>query len=352
MEEKTFRNHVSWVMFLFSVLVIWGHSYNTELFAGTYTGPLWDSIAGIQTFLSMEVSPVAVPGFFMLSAYLFFRNFTWEKLPGKWKGRFFSVAVPYIAWNLLYYLGYLLATRLPVVRQVVGKEPVPFGGREILGAIFRYQYAPIFWYLYQLIILIVLSPLIYVLIKNRIVGLVWLAVLAAAVHFGLDTQNPNTDALFYYSFAAWMALHGRQMAEAAYGKQRLLAGGMALAAAVFCFIQKGRPGADVLWIVSYRLLAPVALWLLLDGRRTGQTRPWMRQSMFQYAIHFVVVRLVNKGSAMALGHVLGEYGMAAASVVLYLALPAVVVAVSYGAALILGRYLPAVWRLLSGGRSL
>ena len=34
MEEKAFREHVSWVMFLLSILVIWAHSYNAELFSG------------------------------------------------------------------------------------------------------------------------------------------------------------------------------------------------------------------------------------------------------------------------------------------------------------------------------
>lgn len=352
MEEKTFRNHVSWVMFLFSILVIWAHSYNAELFGRGFSGPLWDSLSEIQRFFSNEIALTAVPGFFMLSAYLFFRNFTWEKLPGKWKGRFFSVIVPYAAWNLLYYLGYVLATRIPAVHQVIGKECVPFNIEELLAAVLQYRYAPIFWYLYQLIILIFLSPVLYGILKSRIAGLVWLGALIAAVHFHLDTQHPNTDALFYYSFAAYMALHGREQAEAAYGRARLGTGVVCAILAVICLVQSERPGADVLWIVMYRFFVPIAIWLLAGNKGLRETRPWMRQSMFLYAIHFIVVRFVNKESALIFGNFLGETAMAAASMAVYLVLPALVVTVSYGAALILVRFAPPVWRILSGGRSL
>ena len=77
MEEKTFREHVSWVMFLLSILVIWAHSYNAELFSGgaPVTEGIWLTVHRIQDFLSAALGLTAVPGFFMLSAYLFFRSF-------------------------------------------------------------------------------------------------------------------------------------------------------------------------------------------------------------------------------------------------------------------------------------
>ena len=86
MEEKAFREHVSWVMFLLSILVIWAHSYNAELFSGgaPVTEGIWLTVHRIQDFLSAALGLTAVPGFFMLSAYLFFRSLSWEKLPAKW----------------------------------------------------------------------------------------------------------------------------------------------------------------------------------------------------------------------------------------------------------------------------
>lgn len=355
MNEKTFRNKVSWLMFLFSILVIWVHSYNVELFAGAASGSLsalWERAAWLENFVSVGIGQIAVPGFFMLSSYLFFRNFAWEKLAAKWRGRFFSVVIPYTVWNILYYLGYVLASRAPMVRAVVGKEPVPFGILELLGAVFRYSYAPIFWYLYQLIILIFLSPAIYLFVKKRTWGAVYLAALVLAVHFHLDSQHPNTDALLYYSFAAYMAVHGRDLVEGAWDKRRGLAGAAVILLAAVCFQFMARPGSDVLWTVFYRLLAPVGLWLFLDGSRLSGARPWMRQSMFLYAVHYMIVRFVNKGTAMILSRVLLGDQLAWAALAVYFLLPVVVVWVSYGAAVFLGRLFPGLWRILSGGRNL
>lgn len=382
MEEQAYRNRVSWMMFLLSILVIWVHSYNVELFAGGLWGPSWESAAWLEDFLSVTVGQIAVPGFFLLSSCLFFRNFTWEKLASKWKRRFFSVAVPYGVWNLLYYFGYVTATRLPFVQTVVGKEPVSFGFPEILNALLNYAYAPIFWYLFQLILLIFLSPAIYLLMKRKGVGFLCLAGMAAAIHFHLDTSHPNTDALFYYSFAAYMTLHHKEAVEGtgrksgtpakkrppaknkngmvseteriltAEGMKRLAAGAIGMLAAVFCLWKALDPAADVIWTVAGRLLAPPALWCLLSGIRLPDARPWMRQSMFLYGIHFIIVRFINKGTALAAARLLPAAWLPEVAVLVYLLLPAMAVAVSYGAALILNRWFPVVWRLLSGGRSL
>ena len=382
MEEQAYRNRVSWMMFLLSILVIWVHSYNVELFAGGLWGPSWEFAAWLEDFLSVTVGQIAVPGFFLLSSCLFFRNFTWEKLASKWKRRFFSVAVPYGVWNLLYYFGYVTATRLPFVQTVVGKEPVSFGFLEILNALLNYAYAPIFWYLFQLILLIFLSPAIYLLMKRKGVGFLCLAGMAAAIHFHLDTSHPNTDALFYYSFAAYMTLHHKEAVEGtgrksgtpakkrppaknkngmvseteriltAEGMKRLAAGAIGMLAAVFCLWKALDPAADVLWTVAGRLLAPSALWCLLSGIRLPDARPWMRQSMFLYGIHFIIVRFINKGTALAAARLLPAAWLPEAAALVYLLLPAMAVAVSYGAALILNRWFPVVWRLLSGGRSL
>ena len=43
MREENFRNKISWMMFLFSLFVIWVHAYNIELFAAGQAGALWET---------------------------------------------------------------------------------------------------------------------------------------------------------------------------------------------------------------------------------------------------------------------------------------------------------------------
>lgn len=355
MEEKTFRSQITWLTFLFSVFVIWIHSYNVELFAAGsvhQADPVWQAVQTVERGIGDSLGQIAVPGFFMLSAYLFFRDFSWDKLLGKWKRRFFSIAVPYGAWTILYYLGYVAGSRIPGVMAVVGKEPVPFNLEELGRALFRYSYAPIFWYLYQLILLILISPAVYLLVKNRLAGILYLILVAAAVHFRLDTQNPNTDALFYYSFGIYMAVHGKKTVEGPWGKRRVAEGAVLLVLSVLAWNMMGKAGASLVWTVGFRFLLPSALWLLLPGEYLPGPRGFMRQSLFLYAIHFVIVRFVNKGAALALTQVLAGDGLAFAALALYFVMPVIVVAGSYVLARLLSRYFCLLWQILSGGREL
>ncbi|MEI3179144.1 MAG: acyltransferase [Lachnospiraceae bacterium] len=262
-----------------------------------------------------------------------FPEFFLGKLTGKWKSRIFSVLIPYVVWNLIYYLGYMAASRLLAMQSVVGRDVIPFTVQEIWRAVSQYAYAPIFWYLYQLIFLIIASPVIYALVKNRAVGLFWIIALVFAVHLHLDMRHPNTDALLYYSVAAYFAVHRRglverSMEEEAAGwkadhgtkekkaapedkdgnaasvipnhvRRRCFAEGLAgVVISVFCYRRMMAPEAAVLWTCFYRMAVPMTCWAFACGVRLPKVRPWMRQSMFLYAIHFIVVRFVNKGTAV------------------------------------------------------
>ena len=347
MREQEFRAKITRITFLFSIFVIWVHSYNVDLFSRGDLSPSWESAARIEKFFSISLGQAAVPGFFMISSYLFFRSYQPEKLLGKWKSRINSIVIPYVVWNILYYLGYVTASRLPFVDKVVGKNPIPFSATELWEAVFHYKYAPIFWYLYQLIILLILAPVIWYLIRNRYVGICYLAILLLMVHLHMDCAHPNTDALFYFSSAAFLAVHGKKLAEEPGNVRRTGAGILLFAVAAGLYVLSTKPGSDVVMTVLYRFLVPQAVWLMVPERLEKDIPAYMKQSLFLYAIHFIFVRFINKGAAMA-----GLSGSASAALLVYFAIPVLVVIFSYITARGLSRYAPAVFRILSGGRSL
>lgn len=173
MTELEFRNKVTWFSFALSLLVIWVHSYNAELFLG------YQAATGMVYVLEHRIGEwfgqIAVPGFFVISGYQFYRDFDWGKLKGKWQRRVKSLLVPYIVWNFLYYLSYVTASRIPAVRDVVGKGVVEFSLASAVDAVIGHTYNNVFWYLYQLLWLVVLAPVLYPLLKRMWSGLLLLA---------------------------------------------------------------------------------------------------------------------------------------------------------------------------------
>lgn len=349
MEEKEFRSRIYWLTFFFSILVIWLHSFNGELYLGvTEAGVRVDRI---ERFLGEGLGQTAVPGFFMVSSYLFYRGFTWEKLIPKWRSRVKSLLIPYLLWNLLYYIGYVAATRLPGASHVVGKAPVPLGWEQVASAALRYAYNPVFWYLYQLILLIALAPVIYMLCKNIWIGGFSLLVIMFALWRNWDFPFLNMDAFFYTCVAAWVSLHreswGRRAERGGQGGLRSsLPWILMLLLAALAFL--GRPGrilfGTALFTVLCRLWGVCALWTLSGYVKFPEAREWMKHNFFLYAIHFAWVRLFNKAGALILP------AHPASALIMFLLMPLFMVFISYWTGKGLARVAPGVFRILSGGR--
>ena len=69
MKEEHFRNKITWFSFGFSLLVIWVHSYNAELYLGKTQEMAM--VYRLEHCLGDGIAQIAVPGFFMISGYLF-----------------------------------------------------------------------------------------------------------------------------------------------------------------------------------------------------------------------------------------------------------------------------------------
>ena len=341
MEEKSFRRKIGWFQFICCLLVIWNHAGNAELFLGeTAVGhPLW----AFQNGAALEVVRVSIPCFLMLSGYLFYRNFTWQDLAGKWKRRVTSLLIPYLVWNLFYYFGYLIASHVPYVNAIVNRWDLTFSLSGLIRGALLYEANPSFWFMFQLLLLTVLAPVLYLAMENAVVGIFWLGMLIWGIVSGVRLPWLNLDALTYYSIAAFSALHGRSFAESVWDKYRgvlgaeLLVLGAVLAAEYYLY---GR----IPPIVFSRCLVPVGMWLLVDERWLGERKPFMECTFFVYAFHFLPVRLISKLAAKAFP---GNVWVAA---VLYLLMPLVGYTLCWQVAKLLKRFAPRVWRVISGGR--
>lgn len=207
----SFKSRVSIFSFIMTVLVIWIHAVNAELTG--LSAPEAEKDFGsacfyIQKILGSGLGQTAVPGFFSMSGYLFFRNAGENEsisfFTAKWKKRIRSLILPFLIWNLIYYVIYILTGRASVNVSLA------------ISSIFLNRYNPVFWYLRELIILTFLTPAIYLFTKKKNTGFIILAACFAAAVFydSIPVHIVNEDALFYYMTGAFLAMHYKGFIEA------------------------------------------------------------------------------------------------------------------------------------------
>lgn len=356
MTESQFRNKVTWFSFVLSLLVVWVHSYNAELFLGLTARMA--TVYRAEHWIGDCLGQIAVPGFFMISGYLFYRGFDWGQLRSKWSRRIKSVLVPFILWNFIYYLGYVIGSRLPWMTDVVGKGVVPFNLSATVDAVIHYTYNYVFWYLFQLILLILLAPVLYPVLKNKWSRRGFLAALWVLVAVEGTLPLVNADALIYYGTAASLALASKapgsgtamekNPVECRWSLNRGILGAVMVAGAAGAYVF-GLRLAFVPGFVLCRILAVAGLWLIVPGERLPRAAELMRCNFFLYATHFAFVRFINKAAARMLPAA-GWSITGWEPFVLYLLMPVLVLAVSAVLGKVLRRILPAAWDILNGYR--
>lgn len=198
---------LSVAFFVCSLMVVGIHSYNI-------TDTTVNTVAGyIESFLCHGIFIAAVPVFFFFSGYLFFRNISTTKdVFNKMKTRAKSVLMPFLVWSTIYVIVFTIASFAPFFsRDSASLEPL-----EILKSIIFYKFCFPLWYMYQLIMFLILTPIIKILLKKRYVGLCVLTAVAFVAVFikaSIDIEVfPNTNRslfqinFFGYYFAGCLAV--------------------------------------------------------------------------------------------------------------------------------------------------
>jgi|GEM_PF-87167 len=398
MGEETFRNKITWITFVLSILVILTHSLNAELFLGMQGAGGME--AQVESFFGDKIAQIAVPGFFMVSSFLFFQNYDPAKTGEKWKRRIHSVLIPYFLWNALYYFGYVAASRIPFLTDMVGKGIVVLSPENFLYALLSGTYNAAFWFVYQLIFLIIISPLIYFLIRKKTGWIIAEGIILFLIAFRADLFPVNGDAMFYYVSAAGMAIHrkdpvregipekacsragknagsgkitenenhagtGKPMESeknayaaenteseknrrsgepAAVVKPANLAAAFLLAAAASVLYVLYIHFVNPVFVVLCRLFGAAALWYLLSGISLSPAKKFMRNSFMIYAMHFALVRMINKTADLFF------HGSGPAALLLYFLMPVIVIAAVALIADFGRKYTPKLYAVLSGNR--
>ena len=130
-----------------------------------------DGFSGVADFLhkffAYGLGGVAVPFFFFVSGIALFRNYRPSLYKEKMRSRFRSLVIPYLIWNMVGILFAILYTWTPLSRIVSGRELFEPTISNVLGGIFLHKYNFHFWFMFDLIVYVVLTPAIDIMTRKK-----------------------------------------------------------------------------------------------------------------------------------------------------------------------------------------
>ena len=200
--DSFFWKKKEFISFLLSILVFFIHSY----FAQEITDTSFISVVNhkVSYFFSYSITRFAVPMFFMMSGITFFKDYNNKKYLAKIKARLFTLVIPYLLWNTIWMLWEIFTSYSFIAKFSTDSTPYPLTLTSILKGIFFYGCNIPFWFVFDLIIFSFAAPLVFLIIKNKYIGVGSVICLSIVSLFGLHLPMD----VFYYPMAIVFYLIG------------------------------------------------------------------------------------------------------------------------------------------------
>ncbi|MBO7477146.1 MAG: acyltransferase [Salinivirgaceae bacterium] len=326
----------------------------------------------IINFFSEVIPQVGVPLFFVFSGYLFFYHteFNIDTYKRKLLSRTKTLLIPYFLWNIIAVL-VLFFYKIPFLETVfpdAAKMEIQYTPIRILNlffdrnnCIFIRQTTTInnpypinipMWYIRELFVMVLLSPVIFQLIKKM---KWWFVILLGAV-WGFFGQFFIPDgsyfssfckAAFFFSWGAYYSIENRNFVEDMQ-KERYLPI-LYLPLAIFDALTKNvgfnayiHNATVIVGIITFVSVAAK----LLEDEKVKVNEQLTKCCFFVYALHNLII--VSLGKTMI--SLLNISGNIYAMLLLYFVVPVITILLCIAIYMLLKRFFPALCGILTGGR--
>ena len=291
---------ITWLRFPLIFLVIMLHAYSVVQIPGNHA----TYFKAVYPF-ALWLGETGVPGFFFISGFLFFLSHKtyFEKI----KARCHSLLVPYILWNALLLAAYVAAFALGHPQDINGKNIADFAWTDYLrlfwdrGSYDNGNFVPLlcpFWYIRNLLILSLISPMIYIM--NRYLRERYL--LAVIIWW---IQTPHNafipQSILFFSLGAFFSIQDKNPLSLFIQHKTLFISLCLLLAGADIITHTAFPTAINLQIHRFALIANIPALFLLAHHFTaeGKLSPvasYLSNSAFIiFSIHYPIVVVLRKG---------------------------------------------------------
>ena len=277
------------------VLVLYVHSnvaYVNLPLKWEWTG--WDLYHFVSSMFSQNFCAIANCWFFALSGYLFFLKsdgFGKEWILKKWERRIYTLLIPFLIWNTIMILCILFKNEL--FGLLSGGKSYAELETVIKGPFYWFFSGPAdfpLWFLRDLIIMSIIAPLLYPIIRRTGFGFLFLMAILYVLPWSLHI--PSILSIVYFSIGAWMSIQHRNLVAFCHSYRYIALLG-AIILLPLATIQMGRP---LHWLFL-RLFIPFGMVCFLNlCNKIIDRDSWKKMLcqlssvvFFVYAIHEIYI---------------------------------------------------------------
>ena len=305
----------------------------------------------LRILVSRVITHVAVPIFYMISGYLFFINVTrWDKstYAKKMQTRFKTLVIPYVCWNAFAIVLHIFIACL-IYHEPLSYIPDFLTRNGILMTFWNYASSgmPInqpLWFVRDLIVIVLLSPLLYLYLRK----LHFLGVILLFFLYMTDTWPAITGfsifSIFFFSIGAYMGIFKMDIVQELLRFEKI-SYSLAIPLILLLTWFNGNDLLMVFFTVAGSCSAFCLTARLLKRHKSGIVGKLQRTTFFIFAAHSRVIAF----SGLVLSYVL-PWNSPPSMIAKYLLSPLLTTTICIASYFILKRVAPRFLSIINGNR--
>ncbi len=317
----------------------------------------------IKRFLSVGLSGIAVPFFFVVSGFMLAHQYdSGVPYQNLLKKRWFSLGKPYLLWNIIYTFTYVAFT---ILGNYLAKRALNVNTSLVLPIlkiqnIFRVFGINLFhfpsngplWYVRNLILLVVISPLILSLLGKQKKGLIFLLLVTLLYLSHFLIPRPwwqffqtgfSFKGLLFFSIGIYLKRYPIEWRPTLFG---------ALFICILWFLMAWpwSFSLDFAFIILHCsfIIGCIAIWFIYDYlpfRSTLEHSPIIKYSFFVYVSHYAILNMLFCQKAYNI-----YIKVLKSEIILYVLCFAVTASLAITFAYLLEHFFPKIYNSLTGNR--
>lgn len=335
------------------LMIVFIHS--STLTINFKNGVLYSSsniISFIEIFLSSGIGAFALPLFFLISGYLFFLNIDGSKemFIKKFRKRFNTVLIPYLLWSAWGLTILFILQGIPLFKNFFyGELVVNYPIVKLLNTLFINPIPYQLWFLRDLLTIIIITPLIYWLIKYikaamiPILFIVWLC-------FN-DLFFFKSLSIFFFYLGSYTSIKKIDIIQKKRHTLIFSILWLLLITIRTIFVIKYNPSFIISLLQTLSIfLGIVSVWGIYDYAMKDKIIPnktlfnLSSFSFFIYTFHEPMMTIIKKGLFYLMG--MSEF----TSILIYFLSPTIVISICIFVGYLFKTFVPQFYYLITGGR--